>query len=96
MLSGLYEPVPSFQARVDWRYVGEQWDLAPYAFSPDTRPAYARLDAYARYAWKSPGGPVRELAFTGRVQNVLNRHYEERLGIPSPGINFLLGVEAGI
>jgi vitamin B12 transporter len=96
MLSGLCEPVPAIQVRVDWRYVGEQWDLAPFAFSPATRPAYARLDSYARYVWNSPWGPLREMAFTGRVQNVLNRHYEERLGVPSPGINFLLGVEAGI
>jgi vitamin B12 transporter len=93
MLSGLYEPVPAFQARVDWRYVGEQWDLAPYAFSPATRPAYARLDVFGRYAWISPGFHLREVAFTGRVTNVLDREYEERLGIPSPGINFLLGVE---
>ncbi|MBP2668322.1 MAG: hypothetical protein H6Q80_524 [Deltaproteobacteria bacterium] len=96
MLSGIYEPVPAFQARADWRYVGEQWDLAPFAFTPATRPAYARLDIFGRYAWKSPAGRVQEVAFTGRVQNVLNRHYEERLGIPSPGINFLLGAEVGL
>jgi hypothetical protein len=36
------------------------------------------------------------VALTGRVMNVLNRHYEERLGIPSPGISFLLGAEVGI
>jgi vitamin B12 transporter len=96
LLSALYEPVPAFQARVDWRYVGEQWDLAPFAFSPDTRPAYGLLDVFARYAFRSPGAGLREVAFTGRVMNVLDRHYEERLGIPSPGINFLLGVEAGI
>ena len=96
MISGLYEPVPSFQARVDWRVVGEQWDLAPLAFTPATRPAYARLDVFGRYVWKSPVHRLREVAFTGRVMNVLNRHYEERLGIPSPGINFLLGAEVGI
>jgi len=96
MLSGLYEPVPAFQARVDWRYVGEQWDLAPYAFSPATRSAYGLLDAFGRYVWKSPAARIREVAFTARVMNVLNRHYEERLGIPSPGINFLIGAEVGI
>ncbi len=96
MLSGLYEPVPAFQARVDWRYVGEQWDLAPFAFSPATRPAYARLDVFGRYVWKSPTARLRDVAFTVRVMNVLNRHYEERLGIPSPGINFLIGAEVGI
>jgi outer membrane cobalamin receptor len=67
----------------------------PYR-SPDTRPAYGLLDVFARYAFRSPGAGLREVAFTGRVMNVLDRHYEERLGIPSPGINFLLGVEAGI
>jgi outer membrane receptor protein involved in Fe transport len=96
MLSGLYEPVPAFQARVDWRYVGEQWDLAPFAFSPATRPAYGRLDIFGRYTWKSPVARLREVALTGRVLNVLDRHYEERLGIPSPGISFLLGAEVGI
>jgi vitamin B12 transporter len=96
MLSGLYEPVPAFQARADWRYVGEQWDLAPFAFSPATRPAYARLDVFGRYTWKLPPARLREVALTGRVMNVLNRHYEERLGIPSPGISFLLGAEVGI
>jgi len=93
MLSGLYEPVPAFQARVDWRVVGEQWDLAPFAFTPATRPAYARLDVFGKYVWKSPSPRFREVAFTGRVLNLLDRNYEERLGIPSPGINFLLGAE---
>lgn len=95
-VTGICEPVPSLQARVDYRYVGEQWDLAPFAFSPATRPAYGRLDASGRYEWRGTPAPLHRLAFTARVQNVLNRRYEERLGIPSPGISLLVGVEAEI
>jgi outer membrane cobalamin receptor len=39
---------------------------------------------------------VREIALTIRVQNLLDRDYEERKGFPSPGFNFLLGAELSI
>jgi outer membrane receptor protein involved in Fe transport len=54
------------------------------------------VDASARYGWQPAGVRVREVALTGRVRNILDRDYEERLGVPAPGFNFLVGVEARI
>ncbi len=54
------------------------------------------MNAHARYAWEPVGADVREIALTMKVQNLLNRDYEERKGFPSPGINFLLGAEVSI
>jgi outer membrane receptor protein involved in Fe transport len=54
------------------------------------------VNAHARYAWAPAGAEVREIALTMKVQNLLNRDYEERKGFPSPGFNFLFGAELSI
>jgi len=39
---------------------------------------------------------IGEVALQGKVQNLLDRQYEERKGYPSPGIHFLLGLELSL
>ncbi len=92
----LLSPAPGWDGRIEWHVESDQLDFAPDGFVPGRRPGYARLDAFARYKWAAAGALVREVALSGKVQNVLNRHYEERLGVPSPGVNFLVGAEVGI
>ncbi len=91
----LLSPSPSFHARADWRVESDQID-APLNGSATRRPGYARVDLYARYRWEIPDTGFREMALTGRIENLLNRKYEERIEFPAPGINFLLGAEVKI
>ena len=82
-------------AWLDYRVEGDQVD-APLFSGRTRRAGYARVDAFARYGWAPRGSDVREIALTGKVQNLLNRHYEERIDLPAPGINFLVGAEVSI
>jgi len=92
----LFSPSPRLQARVDWRVESDQYEFGPTDFLPGRRPGNAVVNANARYAWAPAGSVVREIALTLRVQNLLDRDYEERKGFPSPGFNFLLGAELSI
>lgn len=96
MASLFFSPSPRLQAQFDWRLESDQYEFGPTDFLPGRRPGNAVVDAHARYAWEPAGSEVREIALTMKVQNLLNRDYEERKGFPSPGINFLLGAELSI
>ncbi len=89
-------PSPSWEGRLDWRVESDQLDFPPDGFEPKRRPGYARVDAYTRYRWEVRSAEVREIALSGKIENVLNRHYEERVGFPAAGFNFLLGAEVRI
>lgn len=88
-------PVPALQTQVDWRVESDQRD-SPLFSGKSRRPGFAVVDAFARYKWEPKGADVREIALTGKILNLLNRRYEERLDSPAPGINFLVGAEARI
>jgi vitamin B12 transporter len=92
MVSVQATPAPGWEGRIDWRIEGDQLDAPPNG-GDIRRPGYARVDLFARYHWSVPGGDFREIALSGKIQNLLNREYEERKGYPAPGINFLLGAE---
>jgi len=94
-LSVLVTPSSLLQGRVDWRVEGDQLD-APPTGGDKRRPGYARVDLHGRYLWKTGSVDAPRVALTGKVRNLLNRHYEERKGYPAPGINFLLGAELSI
>jgi outer membrane receptor protein involved in Fe transport len=91
----LLNPVPGLDGRIDWIAESDQLD-APLFSGRKRRAGYTRLDVYTRYLWSVRGSEVREIALTGKIQNLTNRRYEERIDIPAPGINFLLGMELAI
>lgn len=91
----LLTPAPPFQARLDWLVESDQID-APLNGTATRRPGYARVDVYARYRWVVQGAEVREIALTGKIQNLLNREYQERIEFPAPGFNLFLGAELKI
>jgi len=95
MVSALVTPVAWWEWRLDWSIEGDQLDAPPNG-GDNRRPGYARVDLFTRYRWKVPGGDFREVAVSGKIQNLLDRNYEERKGFPAPGINFLVGVEVRI
>ncbi len=95
-LSLLLTPVARLQGRIDWRVESDQVDSHPFIFGEQRRPGFAVVDLWTRYGWTVAGSSVHEIALTGKIQNLLNRDYEERRGFPAPGINFLVGAEVSI
>jgi outer membrane receptor protein involved in Fe transport len=94
-LSLLLAPSPRWEGRIDWRVESDQLDSPPNG-GDIRRPGYARVDLFVRYRWERGGADIREIDLIGRVENLLDRDYEERKGFPSPGFHFLLGAEARI
>jgi len=88
-------PSAAFTGRVDWHLESDELDVPPNGGDP-RRPGYARVDLHGRYLWTTGSSEAPQVALTGKVQNLLNRDYEERQGYPAPGINFLLGAELSI
>ncbi|NJD61546.1 MAG: TonB-dependent receptor [Deltaproteobacteria bacterium] len=91
----LVRPAPPFLVRADWLVESDQID-APLNGTATRRPGFARVDLYSKYRWVLDDADFREIALVGRIQNLLNRKYEERIEFPAPGINFLLGAELKI
>lgn len=91
----LFSLPPRWKGRLVWLIESDQLDVGP-DFVVRERPGFARVDAYARYGWEPAGSGVREIGLVGRVQNLSDREYEERVGIPAPGIGFLVGAEVRI
>ena len=96
MLSLLVAPASGFEGQLSWRVESDQLDYAPTDWIPGKRPGYGVVDIYARRTISKPAPEWNEISLFGKVQNLLNRDYEERKGYPSPGINFLLGAELSI
>ena len=94
-VSVLLTPAPGVTGRVDWRLESDQQDAPPNGGDP-RRPGYARVDLHGRYLWRTGSREDPQVALTGKVQNLLNRDYEERKGYPAPGIGFLLGAELSL
>ena len=89
-------PVSGFEGQLSWRVESEQLDFGPTDWSPGKRPGFGVVDLYARQAFPKPAPEWKEVVLFGKVQNLLNRDYEERKGYPAPGITFLLGAEVSI
>jgi vitamin B12 transporter len=96
MLSLMMSPGTRFEGQLSWRVESDQLDYAPTDWYPGKRPGYGVVDAYANYRISTPAPEFKEISLFGKVQNLLNRDYEERKGYPAPGINFLLGAEVSI
>ena len=94
-LSVLVTPTSRMETRIDWRVESDELDAPPNG-GEKRRPGYARVDLHGRYLWKTGSVDAPKVTLTGKVQNLLNRSYEERKEYPAPGINFLLGAEVSI
>ena len=74
-----------------YTFVGDRMDITPLGGFANN-PAYHRVDLAASYApgvaWKF----VRSATFFTRINNLLDRHYQDALGFPSPTINYVAGM----
>ncbi len=79
-------------AGASYMFMGDRDDITPIGTIAN-HDAYHRVDLALAY---SPGfrwSIIRDASIVGRVYNVLDRHYSEAFGFPSPPVNFLAGVK---
>jgi len=89
-----YSRPASVGAGVALNFVGKRADMdfSQFPFSRVTLPAYTRLDVSAELpiAMRSRSG----LILNARVENALNKRYEDVLHFPAPGRTVLIGARA--
>jgi vitamin B12 transporter len=96
-ISLLYAPTVNFSANLDVNMVSSQ-ALTVDMVTPDgslltgDAPGYARVDLSATYDVFGRFFSLRETRFFVRIQNLLDREYQEIPGFPAPGIHFLAGL----
>jgi len=84
-----------FNANLTANVVGSRDDFrAASPFGDIVKPGYAIFDLAASYTlpWKMAG--VKNIALFGKIENLLNRKYEEADGFRARPLNFLLGARA--
>lgn len=84
-----------FNANLTANIIGSRDDFrAASPFGDIVKPGYAIFDLAASYSlpWKMPA--VKSIALFGKIENLLNRKYEEADGFRARPLNFLLGVGA--
>ncbi|HEX7126031.1 MAG TPA: TonB-dependent receptor [Thermodesulfobacteriota bacterium] len=85
-------PLRHASATASVLYVGERRDNTfEVGSTPRTFGGYTRVDLSARYRIPELAG-FRAVELFGRVENLLDREYEEVAGFPALGINVLAGV----
>jgi vitamin B12 transporter len=80
-------------ANLNVAFVGERHDLDPFTFQDvNNQPSYTRTDVAFRYDMPCPKHDEYRLGWFARVQNLLDRKYDEVRGFRSPPVNVLAGV----
>lgn len=73
-------------------FVGERHDLDPFTFQDvNNQPSYTRADLALRYEMPCPRQAAYRLGWFARVQNLLDRNYDEVRGFRAPPLNVLAG-----
>ncbi len=80
-------------ANLAYYFVGDRDDLNPVTSMIQNHAAYNRFDLTMAYDAGIRYGRIRGEELYVRVQNVLDRHYAEVFGFPSPPVNFVAGVK---
>lgn len=89
----LWSPDDSVAANLAYYFVGDRDDINPTTSVIQNHVAYNRFDLTVSY---NPGlrwRRIRGEQVYARVMNLLDRHYAEALGFPSPPVNFVAGVK---
>jgi len=77
-------------------FVGERSDAQPGTFPvvTVTNGGYAKVDLAASAVLAEGWGPLRSLRLTTKIENLLDKRYEDVLGFPALGLTYLVGLEA--
>ena len=92
---GVWQAGDRLDADVRLLLVGDRDDFDPEAFfAVRENDAYQRTDLALAYGLPVSWGVVRRFGVFARIENLLDRQYEEVLGFDARPINFLAGVKA--
>lgn len=97
---------PRHRGSVGLNYLHDNWNLnlganlvgrrddfrAAFPFGDISKPGYVKLDLASSYAlpWNRP--EVKKLELFGKIENLLNKKYQEADGFRARPLNFLLGI----
>ena len=82
-----YQEKDLWQASLSGRYVGKRLDVHPTTFTDQDLPGFFVAGLNGSYSW------AKNWKLQGRVDNLLNRHYQETSGYGTPERSFYLGLE---
>jgi vitamin B12 transporter len=80
-------------ANLAYYFVGDRDDINQLTATIQNHAAYNRFDLTMTYDAGIPWRLIRDEQLYVRVQNMLDRHYAEVFGFPSPPVNFVAGVK---
>ncbi len=92
--SELFRAGDGVDANLVYVFVGDRDDISPKGTILDN-PAYNRFDLTVNYSPAMQWGWIHTDQIYARVQNLLDRRYQQVLSFKSPPINFVAGVVLG-
>lgn len=75
-------------------FVGRRFDTDPVTFGLAENGGYAKVDVAAGATLAEQWGPLSAVRLTAKIENLLDKQYDEALGFPAPGLTYLVGIEA--
>lgn len=76
------------------RVVGDRDDVDPLSGTTRTNAMFATTNLAMSYSFPSSLAPLSEVTVYGKIENLLDRNYQEVLGFRAPPLNYLIGVKA--
>jgi vitamin B12 transporter len=89
----LWSSDDAVSANLAYYFVGDRDDINQLTAMIQNHAAYNRFDLTMSYDAGFPWRLIRDEQVYVRVQNMLDRHYAEVFGFPSPPVNFVAGVK---
>ncbi|HVB83018.1 MAG TPA: TonB-dependent receptor [Candidatus Binataceae bacterium] len=89
----LWHSNDTVSANLAYYFVGDRDDINQITATIQNHAAYNRFDLTMAYDAGIRWRLIRSEKFYVRVQNMLDRHYAEVIGFPSPPVNFVAGVK---
>ncbi|MGZ6252428.1 MAG: TonB-dependent receptor plug domain-containing protein [Candidatus Binataceae bacterium] len=89
----LWKMDDAVSANLAYYFVGDRDDIDQTTATIQNNAAYNRFDLTMAYDAGIRYGRIRGEEVYLRVQNLLDRHYNEVIGFPSPQVNFVAGVK---
>jgi vitamin B12 transporter len=83
-----------FRMNLDTHIVGRRDDTDSFTGGNIKKPGYVRFDLAGSYQLPVQLALVQEVSLFGKVENLLNKRYEEADGFRARPLNFLLGLRA--
>jgi vitamin B12 transporter len=83
-----------FRLNFDAHLVGKRDDVDSITGASIKKGSYARFDLAGSYQLPVKTTLVKDVSLFGRIENLLNRKYEEADGFRARPVNFLLGIRA--